>query len=47
LLFGVTPGDPLTLVAVLITVLLGGLAAAGLPALRATRADPVAVLRAE
>jgi len=47
LLFGVTPGDPLTLVTVLITVLLGGLAAAGLPALRATRADPVAVLRAE
>ena len=47
LLFGVTPGDPLTLAAVLSMTLLGGLAAAGLPALRATRADPVAVLRAD
>ncbi len=47
LLFGVTPTDPTTFIAV--AALLGGTAAAAsyLPARRATRVDPVKVLRAE
>lgn len=47
LLFGVTPADPLTMIAVL--GVLGGVAcfAAWLPAARAARVDPIAALRNE
>jgi putative ABC transport system permease protein len=47
LLFDVTPNDPTTLVAV--TTLITGVAAVAcfLPAQRATRVDPVVVLRDE
>jgi ABC-type antimicrobial peptide transport system permease subunit len=47
LLYGVTPGDPLTLAGV--AALLGGVAifASYLPARRAARVDPMMALRAE
>jgi putative ABC transport system permease protein len=47
LLFGVAPGDPLTLGASAVALLLAACAASALPALRATRLDPVEALRAE
>jgi ABC-type antimicrobial peptide transport system permease subunit len=47
MLFGVTPGDPATFAA-MIVVLMGVAAMAGyLPALRASRIDPMVALRAE
>jgi putative ABC transport system permease protein len=46
-LFGVTPWDPVTLVAVFLLLLTTGMAASFFPALRATRVDPVVALRAE
>lgn len=46
-LFGVRPGDPLTLAAVVATLAATGLAACLAPALRATKADPVRSLKAE
>lgn len=45
LLFGVQPGDLSTLVGVLSTIALVAAAACGLPAWRASRVDPIAVLR--
>jgi putative ABC transport system permease protein len=47
LLFGVQPSDPLTFVAVSVTVALVALGASGIPALRATRVNPVVALRTE
>jgi predicted permease len=47
LLFGISPSDPITL-ALVVTVLLGtGVAAAYLPARRASRSDPLVALRYE
>ncbi len=45
LLFEVRPADPLTLAAVSATILVTTLAAIGVPAIRATRIDPVTALR--
>jgi ABC-type antimicrobial peptide transport system permease subunit len=47
LLFNVSPLDPLTFVEVALIVSLSGAAAAYLPARRAARMDPVAVIRGE
>ena len=47
LLYGVEPQDPLTLLASVITLALVALAATWLPARRAARVDPLAVLREE
>lgn len=47
LLFGVTPADPLTYAVAASTVLLAGIAACYLPALRAMRLDPMTALRHE
>jgi ABC-type antimicrobial peptide transport system permease subunit len=44
-LFGVTATDPLTFVGGLAVLAVSGLAASGIPALRAMRVDPVIVLR--
>jgi len=45
MLYGVTPSDPGTLTAVVLVVLGVGTCAALVPALRASRADPMQVLR--
>jgi ABC-type antimicrobial peptide transport system permease subunit len=47
LLFGVTPGDQATLIVVASVLGAVGLVAAWVPGRRATRIDPVAVLRGE
>ena len=47
LLFGVTSGDPVTLVTVSLTLLLVTVAASCIPAWRATRVDPIVALRCE
>ena len=47
ILFGIQPGDPLTLVSVAAALTLVALAACAMPALRAMRVDPVQALRAE
>jgi putative ABC transport system permease protein len=46
-LWNVSPSDPLTLVLVVVIVTVAGLAASYFPALRATRVDPMVVLRSE
>jgi putative ABC transport system permease protein len=47
LLFGVTPTDPVTFVAVPLALVITALAASYFPARRATRVEPVTALRAE
>lgn len=47
LMFGITPTDPLTLAAAAVTLGVVAIVAAYLPARRASRADPVEVLRGE
>jgi putative ABC transport system permease protein len=46
-LYGVSPGDPPTFVAVPVVLLAAGAMAAWVPAVRASRTDPVATLREE
>jgi putative ABC transport system permease protein len=46
-LWNVSPSDPLTLGFVVAVVTVAGLAASYVPALRATRVDPMVVLRSE
>ena len=47
MLFGVAPTAPHTFVLVMLLLITAALAAAGLPALRAAKTDPVTVLRAD
>jgi ABC-type antimicrobial peptide transport system permease subunit len=47
LLFGISPRDPLTYVAVAVVLSVVSLLAMLVPALRATRVDPMIALRAE
>ena len=47
LLFGVTPTDPLTFAAASILIWAAGAAGCLLPAVRASRIDPVVALRSE
>jgi putative ABC transport system permease protein len=47
LLYGVEPGDPVTIMAVLATLIATAFIACGLPAWRAARVDPNVVLRTE
>lgn len=45
LMFGVTPSDPVTFVAVSVPLIVITLAAGGLPAFKATKLDPLKALR--
>jgi predicted permease len=47
MLFGVAPADPLSFAAVAATLLIAGIAASAIPAVRAARTDPMTVMRAE
>ena len=47
ILFGIEPTDPLTLIAVAVSLLLVALIAVAVPALRAMRIDPVTALRSQ
>ena len=47
LLFGVTPNDPITLIGVAVMMMVVGIAACWLPALRAARIEPAIAIRAQ
>jgi putative ABC transport system permease protein len=47
MLFGVTPGDPLTLGAAVLLLVMVALVASWLPARRAARVDPASTLRTD
>jgi ABC-type antimicrobial peptide transport system permease subunit len=47
LLFGVTPGDPMTIAVAIIALVVTGLLAAYLPARRGTRIEPLRALRCD
>jgi ABC-type antimicrobial peptide transport system permease subunit len=47
LLYGVSPGDPLTLAVVAAGLVVAGLAACAVPSMRAARVDPLEALRGE
>ena len=47
MLYGVTPGDPLTMISVAVLLVIVAVVACALPARRATRIDPVEMVRAE
>ena len=47
LLFGVTPADPAAFLTAIALLLMVAFSASAIPAVRATRVDPVVVLRAE
>lgn len=46
-LYGVKPGDPMVIVAGLVSLLVAGVAASYFPVRRAVRADPLTSLRCE
>ena len=46
-LVGVSPGDPLTFLAVVVVLVLAGVLGCAIPARRAIRVDPVVALRCE
>jgi putative ABC transport system permease protein len=46
-LVGVSPGDPLTLLAAVLVLILTGVAGCAIPARRAMRVDPIVALRYE
>jgi len=46
-LVGVSPADPVTVAAVIVTILGSALAASALPAWRAARVDPLIALKCE
>lgn len=46
-LYGIAPFDPLTFAVVIVAIVLASIAAALIPARRATRVDPIVALRYE